>query len=323
VAGKSADQVFAEAFQQVSDEINLTDHVMIGFTLDLIPGPSGTYTATPGKAGQTLEGTPAVLAAQGYASEVFSHKFRNGPPNGAPFDNNKDNLFALVDWKSAAVHDWVATRLPVIYDVSSGFDGRFIWKILGSGFWGDNLDYTEDRWRNALSQFKGNGIVGITFNTWNGYTEGYAAAPSLEHGTTINDWVRDLYDPDPRVCSHMQYADGHATHRVFGAICEKWVSLGGDRGLLGPPISDEMPSTKGRISKFTAGMILWSSATGAHEVHGLIRDAYVREGLDAGCLGLPTSDEEKANGSNGRISNFQGGVITWKPGDVQAIGRCR
>jgi hypothetical protein len=79
VAGKTGDQVFADAFQKVSDEIHRTDHVMIGFTLDLIPGPSGTYAATPAKAGQTLEGTPAVLAAQGYASEVFSGKVRNGP----------------------------------------------------------------------------------------------------------------------------------------------------------------------------------------------------------------------------------------------------
>ena len=259
VAGKSADQVFAEAFQGVAEEIDRTDHVKIGFTLDTIPGPLGTYTARPGGAGPALERVPAVLAIQGYASEVLgaapSGKIINGPPNGPPCDNNKDNngprcdnnkanLYTIVDWKAAALHDWVVTYVPVIYDVSSGFDGRFVWKKNGTGFWGDNFDYTDDRWRNALSQFKGNGIFGITFNTWNGYTEGYAAAPTREHGTTIYDWVRDLYDPEPRVCSHMEYVGGRATHRVIGAICEKWVSLGGDRGLLGAPLTDEMPSKR-------------------------------------------------------------------------------
>jgi hypothetical protein len=321
VAGKSADQVFAEAFQAVADEIDRTDHVKIGFTLDTIPGPLGTYTARPGQAGPALERVAAVLAIQGYASEVFSGKVINSLPNAPPHDNNKDNLYPIVDWKAAALHDWVATHVPVIYDVSSGFDGRFVWKSKGTGFWGDNFDYTDDRWRNALSQFKGNGIAGITFDTWNGYTEGYAAAPTREHGTTIYDWVRDLYDPDPRVCSHTEYVNGRATHQVIGAICEKWVSLGGDRGQLGVPLTDERPSEKGRISTFASGMILWSGATGAHEVHGLIRDAYMREGLDAGCLGLPISDEEP-NASNGRISRFHGGVITWKQGDVAAIIRC-
>ena len=85
---------------------------------------------------------------------------------------------------------WIATGLPVILDVSSGFDGRFVWAAGGgTGFWGDNFEYTDDRWRNGLSQLKGPGIKGITFNTWNGYTEGYAAVPSKEHGTTIFDWL--------------------------------------------------------------------------------------------------------------------------------------
>lgn len=322
IAGKSPDQVFAEAFQSIADEIEGSDHVKIGFALDTILGPPGSYSALPTPAGRAPEKEPAVLAIQGYASEVFSGKIKIGLPNGPPYDNNRDNLYAIVDWKAQALRDWISTGIPVIYDVSSGFDGRFIWKANGTGFWGDNLDYSDDRWRNALSQFKGNGNIGITFNTWNGYTEGYAAAPSQEHGMTITNWVKDLYDPDPRECSHTEYINGAATHRVLGAICQKWVSLGGDRGFLGVPISDESPSKKGRFSAFVGGIILWSGSTGAHEVHGLIRDAYAREGLDSGCLGLPISDEE-ANPGGGRFSRFERGLITWRPGDAQAVARCQ
>lgn len=50
---------------------------------------------------------------------------------------------------------------------------------------GDNMNYTDDRWRNWLSQLKGPGVKGIVFDTWNGYTEGYAAAPTREHGDTV------------------------------------------------------------------------------------------------------------------------------------------
>jgi hypothetical protein len=244
-----------------------------------------------------------------------------GVPNGTPVDNNRSNLTALIDWKAAALRDWVATGVPVIYDVSSGYDGRLVFRGGGTFFWGDNADYTDDRWRNALSQFKGNGIAGITFNTWNGYTEGFAAVPTVEHGTTIYNWLTDLYEPDPRVCSHMHYANGQRTHRAFGAICEKWVSLGGDRGLLGPPTSGEQASARGRGSHFARGSIFWSGGTGAHEVHGLIRDAYGESRWDAGCLGLPTSDEE--DGGGGRQARFQGGVITWTRGAPRAQVRCR
>jgi hypothetical protein len=68
--------------------------------------------------------------------------------------------------------------------VSSGFDGRIIWPhcAVGAAFWGHNTDYVDDRWRNWLSELKGTKIKGIVFDTWNGYTEGYAAVPSREHG---------------------------------------------------------------------------------------------------------------------------------------------
>jgi hypothetical protein len=37
-----------------------------------------------------------------------------------------------------------------------------------------------------------NSIRGITFNTWNGYTEGYAAVPTLERGDQAFTWLQSL-----------------------------------------------------------------------------------------------------------------------------------
>lgn len=321
------DDEFAAAFDNVAEQVRIRYKIPIGFTLDTIG--LKPYSAYPREAGAALKRTLSVLAIQGFASEVFSDMVKAGPRCFAndwhqckQHDNNVDNLERLADWKRSAVSEWVKTGVPVILDVSNGFDGRIVWSKTpgGVGFWGDNLNYTDDRWRNWMSQLKGSGIKGITFNTWNGYTEGYAAVPSFEHGFTVYNWLRDLLEPPPWDCSHMHYVNGAGTHRVYGAICEKWIQLGADRAF-GAPVSEELPSARGRVSFFTDGKaIYWSGATGAHEVHGLIGKTYREAGADKSCLGLPVSDEEESNG--GRVSRFEHGKIDWKPGDVSGRITC-
>lgn len=120
----------------------------------------------------------------------------------------------------------------------------------------------------------------------------------------------------------MHYVNGVRTFRVYGAICDKWVQLGGDLSF-GRPVSNEEPTQHGRRSTFADGKgIYWSPATNAHELHGLIHKAYIDHGSDGGCLGLPVSDEEVDNGG-GRINRFQHGTITWKQGDRAAVIHCQ
>jgi hypothetical protein len=98
---------------------------------------------------------------------------------------------------------------------------------------------------------------------------------------------------------------------VHGAIRDKWAEVGWEAGLLGYPISNETktPDGAGRFSVFQHGSIYWSPATGAHEVHGRIRDAWAEEGWEAGHLGYPVSDEYAV--PDGRRSDFQHGSIVW------------
>jgi hypothetical protein len=323
------DEQFARAFNQVATQVEARFDIPIGFTLDAIGGQS--YSAFPSQAGAALERTRSVIAIQGFASEIFSGLVKNGPPcpkeknwlECQPYDNNIDNLERLAEWKRTSLLDWIATGVPVILDVNNGFDGRIVWSKVkgGSGYWGDNLDYTEDRWRNWMSELKRVGIKGITFDTWNGYTEGYAAVPSIQHGSTVFDWLTDLLEFNPWDCSHMHYVNGARTHRVFGAICEKWMALGADRGF-GAPVSDELQTAHGRVSYFAGGKaIYWSGTTGAHEVHGAIARTYRRIGADASCLGLPISEEQASD--VGRVSNFEHGRIEWKMGDTDGRVICR
>ncbi|HEY6033383.1 MAG TPA: hypothetical protein VIV58_03965 [Kofleriaceae bacterium] len=98
---------------------------------------------------------------------------------------------------------------------------------------------------------------------------------------------------------------------VHGQIRDAWAALGWEAGLLGYPITDETttPDTIGRYNVFQNGSIYWTPATGAHEVHGVIRDKYRDVGWEAGELGYPTSDEYAV--STGRRSDFQHGSIAW------------
>lgn len=103
---------------------------------------------------------------------------------------------------------------------------------------------------------------------------------------------------------------GTGTHAVYGGIYAAYVRLGG-HAVLGLPVSDEGDVPGGRVSSFQYGRVLWSGATGAHSVVGLIGARYDGLGGPGGYLGLPTTDELAVPG--GRASAFQGGRLFWSP----------
>ena len=79
---------------------------------------------------------------------------------------------------------------------------------------------------------------------------------------------------------------------VYGAIYLRYAALGDIGSVLGLPISDEESAPGGgRVSKFAGGDIYWSGGSGAHEVHGAIRERYLQLGGPGGMLGFPTTCE--------------------------------
>lgn len=104
----------------------------------------------------------------------------------------------------------------------------------------------------------------------------------------------------------------------LGLIGLRWRELGGSAGLLGPAVGTEYDAPGGRAQDYRGGRILWSPATGAREVHGLIGQRYDALGGAGGWLGLPTSDEYAA--AAGRASDFVAGRLYWSPGaDVHEV----
>jgi uncharacterized protein with LGFP repeats len=136
--------------------------------------------------------------------------------------------------------------------------------------------------------------------------------------------------PDGR--GHFRHFEGgsiYATlqtdaHEVHGAIRDKWQELEWERGILGFPVTDEMPTPdgRGRFNHFEHGSIYWTPETGAHEVHGAIRDKWAELEWERGFLGYPVTDERPTPDGRGRYSRFEGGSIHWTPeGGAQAKRR--
>lgn len=106
---------------------------------------------------------------------------------------------------------------------------------------------------------------------------------------------------------------------VHGAILAEYNALGAEGGFLGYPVTDERPTPDGagRYNHFTNGSIYWSYGSGAHEVHGAIRDKWASLGWEQGWLGFPVEGERPFT-EGGRISRFQNGAIYWWP-DIGAV----
>jgi hypothetical protein len=101
---------------------------------------------------------------------------------------------------------------------------------------------------------------------------------------------------------------------VHGAILAEYLSLGAESGFLGYPTTDERatPDGAGRYNHFERGSIYWTYITGAHEVHGAIRDRWAALGWERSWLGFPTWGELEFT-EGGRVSQFQHGSIYWWP----------
>jgi uncharacterized protein with LGFP repeats len=64
-------------------------------------------------------------------------------------------------------------------------------------------------------------------------------------------------------CS-IYWTPGTGAHEVYGAIRDKWASLGWEKSQLGYPVDAESDAPNGgRIQHFQRGSIIWTQAGGA------------------------------------------------------------
>lgn len=99
---------------------------------------------------------------------------------------------------------------------------------------------------------------------------------------------------------------------IPAAVAERWNTLGGVDGDLGPATGPAEDVAGGSITMFERGVIVLTPAGRPFVVQGEILVAYQGAGGPAGELGFPTADEASTDG--GWISTFDHGVITYLGG---------
>lgn len=118
-----------------------------------------------------------------------------------------------------------------------------------------------------------------------------------------------------RFQSGLIYESQAGTYPTYGAIGDKYASLGWENGRLGFPTSNEVCGLRGGgcYQNFQGGALLFSPSTGVHTSWGDIRTRYAQSGFENGLLGYPSGDEFCGLKDGGCGQHFQGGSIYWSP----------
>ena len=166
--------------------------------------------------------------------------------------------------------------------------------------------------RNAVAARVNGKTYSTIYDTWRaagGESGTYGVVHEMEHP------VRGGRQTNFAHGSILASPDG-VVHTVRGGIGNEYVSLGYEHGYLGLPTSDEVCGLRngGCYQNFENGSINWTSTTGAHALHGAIRDEWGRTGWENGPLGYPTTDEICGLRNGGCYQDFQNGQIHWSPG---------
>ncbi|HET9475233.1 MAG TPA: hypothetical protein VFO82_15140, partial [Steroidobacteraceae bacterium] len=83
--------------------------------------------------------------------------------------------------------------------------------------------------------------------------------------------------------------------------------------LAGTPEGSHERAAGGWKRRYHGCTIYYSPETGAHEVHGAIRDKYEALNGPSSGLGLPLTDERDVGDGVGRFNEFEHGSIYWAP----------
>ncbi|MDY0128761.1 MAG: hypothetical protein RBR63_00980 [Methanosarcina vacuolata] len=187
-----------------------------------------------------------------------------------------------------------------------------------NGVLGKQLDYHDNmaHYEHGAIYANGMNVVEVHGNIWSKYSALGAEKSVLGYPITDENTTPDKIGR----YNHFQGGSIYWTpktgaHEVHGNIREKWKSLGWEKSVLGYPITDESttPDKIGRYNHFQNGSIYWTPKTGAHEIHGTIRDLWKSLGWEKSNLCYPITDELNLPDGKGKYSRFQGGEIHWYP----------
>ncbi len=140
---------------------------------------------------------------------------------------------------------------------------------------------------------------------------GALGAPTSDTGTTPDGRARYQHFRGGSI-----YATATGGARVLPtAFRDAWAASGWERGPLGYPTGDVLPTADGlgEHQRFETGSVHRTRATGTHVLHGAVLDAWTRAGSATGPLGHPTTSVTVTPDRQGRYAYFQGGAVYSSP----------
>ncbi len=117
------------------------------------------------------------------------------------------------------------------------------------------------------------------------------------------------------IYSHPDVEEGRG-FQVGGAIRSRWVELGRENGMLGHPVSNELPfgpNKEMRFNNFQNGSMYWSERTGAEPILGRIEEYWIESGMDRSHLGMPIDVQKPDAMSIGLNQQFEKGKVHLSP----------
>ncbi len=175
--GLGGDSFFAAGLDQVADAVASATGVRVGFFLDATPEggglPHASFKLSPAFTAPWLLRTASLLGIECFAPEIF-----------ADVSGDHD----ILAWKHNLMRRWISTNIPVLVDVSPGYNGDIVFGANAHPRYGLGKEWF-DGMTAIVDDLARNGMV---YNSWNGYTEGMAATPTREKGTFLYDWLKSL-----------------------------------------------------------------------------------------------------------------------------------
>ncbi|MEO8260739.1 MAG: hypothetical protein ABI868_25565 [Acidobacteriota bacterium] len=171
-------EAFAAGFDRVAEAVAAaTGGVQVGFLIDATPAngnlAQASFKPSPRWTAPALLNTRSLLGIQCFAPEIFVD------------ESGDDDILA---WKRGFLRGWISANIPVLVDVSPGYNGDIVFGGDAHRPYGLSAEWF-DGMTAIVNDFARGGII---YNSWNGYTEAMAGTPTIERGTQLYDWLTSL-----------------------------------------------------------------------------------------------------------------------------------
>ena len=165
---------FAAGFDRAADLLYDELGYRVGLVVD--PSPLPAYGTHAGPEPAALREAASILAVNPF--NITSQ----GP--GEPKPQDQITEAERLAYARSIMARWAGSGIPFIAPVIPGYDAHVVFP--GSGVYGFN-----PAWRRAQRELALEfGSGGLSVDTWNGFTEGYAIPPTEEDGDVHLTWIR-------------------------------------------------------------------------------------------------------------------------------------